>query len=188
MSKADLIALIDETLAVLSRLSPRPATAWQGATLDRLFETLREGHEEGVHAEAEGHIWGIWCTHADLEARVSLDSAIQALGRERFDHAERVLDRVVERWPEWAEGWNKRATLYFLLGRDAESIADIQRTLAIEPRHFGAISGFAQICMRAGESVSALAALDCVLRICPHHRHARDVADTLRTRVGPTLH
>ena len=70
--------------------------------------------------------------------------------------------------PDWAEAWNKRATLYYMLGRDEDSVRDIHRTLELEPRHFGALSGFAQICLRAGDRGSALVAFETALRINPH--------------------
>ena len=71
--------------------------------------------------------------------------------------AKEVFDRLIERHPTWAETWNKRATVYFLQGRDSASISDIYLTLELEPRHFGALGGFAQICMRNGAADAARA-------------------------------
>ena len=102
--------------------------------------------------------------------------------------AERALDRMVTEWPEWPEAWNKRATLRFTQERDAESLDDIGRTLALEPRHFGAISGLGQICLRAGDLTSALLAFEEALAINPHLYGVRQAVESLREKAPRTLH
>jgi tetratricopeptide (TPR) repeat protein len=70
--------------------------------------------------------------------------------------------------PSYAEAWNKRATVYYMKGDYEKSLQDIEMTLSLENRHFGAFSGLASIYMALGEYKSALKALERVLEICPH--------------------
>ena len=80
--------------------------------------------------------------------------------------------------------WNKRATLYFLDDRDEDSLDSIAQTLSLEPRHFGAISGFAQICMRHDQYRVALMALETALSISPGMYQLQETVDSLRDHVN----
>jgi tetratricopeptide (TPR) repeat protein len=87
----------------------------------------------------------------------------------RRDHraALAIFDRIVAAAPDFAEGWNKRATVHWLLGDHGASLRDIGRTLALEPRHFGALSGLAMIHQAHGRVFEALDALEKIARIHP---------------------
>jgi tetratricopeptide (TPR) repeat protein len=89
-----------------------------------------------------------------------------ALGQ-GFD-AMRAFDAVVEAAPEFAEGWNKRATVRYALGDIDGSIVDIRRTLALEPRHFGALSGLGLCRLAQDRPAEALEAFEAALKINPH--------------------
>lgn len=78
-----------------------------------------------------------------------------------------TFDDLVERNPEFAEAWNKRATVHYLLGNDEASVADIVETLELEPRHFGALSGLALIYERNDQPVAAASALRRALAVHP---------------------
>ena len=101
---------------------------------------------------------------------------------------ETTLDALVDTHPEWAETWNKRATLHFLNGEDLASLDDILVTLGIEPRHFGAICGFGQICLRHDDELSGRAAFQFALKINPGLREVRDTARALEAKLAPALH
>jgi tetratricopeptide (TPR) repeat protein len=116
-----------------------------------------------------------------------MDTAIAALAGRDTETAQGILDRLVAAHPDWPEAWNKRATLYFVMERDAESLADIRRTLELEPRHFGALCGFAQICLRRGERVAAAAALERALQLNPHLEAARAALAALAPEPPRTL-
>ena len=126
--------------------------------LDGLFEKLRTGSAED-RAHARGRIWAIWCSHQEDDAVHAMRSAVSALETGNLTNAGATLDAMVTQWPDWAEAWNKRATLRFIEDRDGESLGDIARTLEREPRHFGALGGFGQICLRAGGRVVGAAGL-----------------------------
>jgi tetratricopeptide (TPR) repeat protein len=114
------------------------------------------------------------------------DRALAALD---FPAAEGILARLVGTHPDFAEAWNKRATLYYMQSRDEESVVNIHRTLELEPRHYGAICGFAQICLSLGDTDSALFAFDAALRVNPHLENVREAIDKLlRTRGAAALH
>ena len=185
--RADLLDEIQRAVAVLGagtaaseQHTPEP--------LDELFETLHNADEASKHAEAEDLIWALWCAHEDETARGTLNQAIGAIARDDLDHAQMLLDDLVVTWPDWAEAWNKRATLYFLRHLFLESVRDIRRTLEIEPRHFGALSGLGQICLQTGDEHSALIAFDFALHANPTLHGIRDAVETLRARVQRTLH
>ena len=188
MTDAELIKRIAETVALLGGSTEPAVASWQRPVLDELFDALGNAQHELVGAGAERRIWSIWCSHQDMRAQAQMQEATRAIATRDYPAAERLLDALVERWPEWAEGWNKRATLYFLQLRDLDSIGDIQRTLALEPRHFGALCGFAQICLRGGDEHAALVALERALSVHPHLGGVREKAAALRASGAPTMH
>ena len=96
-----------------------------------------------------------------------------------YPQAETRLSMLVNTWPGFAEGWNKRATLNFLRSRDKPSVRDIQQVLALEPRHFGALSGFGQICLRHGRLAHALSAFEAALAVHPHLASVKAAVDAV---------
>ena len=100
-----------------------------------------------------------------------------------FEAALTSFNTVIEMRPDFAEGWNKRATLYYLVGEFERSIADVERTLALEPRHFGALSGLGLINMALERPVEALAAFEAALAVHPHMPNAKRMIKQLRAIV-----
>ena len=101
------------------------------------------------------------------DAGAALDRTARDIAARRFDIAETRLALILRSRPDWAEAWNKRATLYYLQGRDDESVAAIGRTLALEPRHFGALCGLGEILRGLDEKEAALLAFRRALRLHP---------------------
>ena len=112
-----------------------------------------------------------------------MTAGVEAMRLRDFDTALDVFNRVVERAPEFAEGWNKRATVHYLQNHLSESVEDIQRTLALEPRHFGALSGMGLIFMQMGDDTGALKAYEEVIKIHPHSPSARYHIDALKAKL-----
>jgi len=102
-----------------------------------------------------------------------------AVAGQKYDVALDFLDQVVTLQPGFAEGWNRRATVHFLMRNFGKSMADIERTLELEPRHFGALSGMAQIMKDTGRRELALQAWQRVLDIYPMMRSAQGEIATL---------
>jgi tetratricopeptide (TPR) repeat protein len=103
----------------------------------------------------------------------------KAVEGQKFDVALDFLDQVVTLQPTYAEGWNRRATVHFMMKNYGKSMSDIDHTLQLEPRHFGALSGLAQIMALTGHKQSALEAWQKVLAIYPMMRSAQDQVGTI---------
>ncbi len=154
--------------------------------IDALFAKLSCEAEPSY--DLEDRIWALWCSHEEQDACTRMEQTIQAIARRDYAQAHELLDEMTRRWADWAEVWNKRATLLFLEGRDGESLADIDRTLALEPRHFGALCGLGQIAIRQGEPHLALAAFRAALRIHPDLPGARQTAESLHRALHRQSH
>lgn len=151
--------------------------------LPPLFKALRNAHSAEEAAPIEARIWAIWTVTGDTATDGLMSVGIAAMGAERYDDALRVFDRIVMRQPDFAEGWNKRATVYYLLGEYRKSEADIDRTLALEPRHFGALSGLGLCELALGHEEKALAAFERALAINPHMAGADTHIKALREKL-----
>jgi tetratricopeptide (TPR) repeat protein len=133
-------------------------------------------------AETMELIWAIWIDHKDKQAADRMAGALEAIAAGDTEVARPALDALVITYPGWAEAWNKRALIAFLEKRDDDSISDIARTLELEPRHFGAMLGFGQICLRNGYTLEAKAAFGAALRLNPHVHGLREmIADIAAT-------
>ncbi|MCA3070839.1 MAG: hypothetical protein ING90_01295 [Rhodocyclaceae bacterium] len=182
-------ALFDHALRLVVSRPPVPAarTVTERRLAD-LFCTLASTDDLVVAGEAEDTIWALWTSHDEPELEQRLDRAIHHIAAREFEPAEGLLDALLADRDDYVEAWNKRATLYFLMERDRESVADIVRTLELEPRHFGAICGFAQICLRHGRRAEALAAFETALAINPHMAGPRSAVDALNAEFRSTAH
>ena len=141
--------------------------------LAQLFQRLSActSHEA---EETEERIWGAWMHHPHRAAAAVLDAATRDIAAKRYDIAETRLTILLRRAPLYAEAWHKRATLYYLLGRDAECLQDIHRTLELEPRHFAAMLHFAEILLGEGATQEARFSFAAALTLHPHLPRARD--------------
>lgn len=135
--------------------------------LDRLFGELQEADSDTVGIAVAHKIWEIWTESGNPEVDAMMNIGIAAMGEGNFALALANFEKIVARAPKFAEGWNKRATVNYLMGRYAESIADVEKTLALEPRHFGAISGLGLIHMQQGEEKKALGDFERALKVNP---------------------
>jgi len=188
MADPKLAALIGETAAAITAAGARAAPPGAHPALAALFEALASEQDASRRAEAEDLIWALWTTHADDGLTRRMSQAIGALSRRELDRAAALLDALVLDAPGWAEAWNKRATVRFLLERDLESVRDIRRTVELEPRHFGAMSGFGQICLRAGDELCALVGFQAALKVNPGLDSVRRMAAALERRLRRTMH
>ena len=136
--------------------------------LDNLFNILQSGDQQMEIRAAENLIWATWLHHDNAEYSQLMRMGSRALGEQRFDQAIGIFSSLIEKAPDYAEAWNKRATVYFMLGDLSLSDRGVDRTLVLEPRHFGALSGLGQIELQRGNGDAALKAFESVLEVHPH--------------------
>jgi tetratricopeptide (TPR) repeat protein len=160
-------------------VTPPPAAPTKQGRLDQLFADLKRERNEKAAERIAGRIWGEWNQSGSASIDLMMQWAQKATEDQKFDVALDFLDQVVTLQPGYAEGWNRRATVHFMMKNYGKSMADIERTLQLEPRHFGALSGLAQIMAETGHKQSALEAWQKVLTIYPMMRSAQDQVSTL---------
>jgi tetratricopeptide (TPR) repeat protein len=130
----------------VSLLMASPLSADQNdPRLDNLFDILQSSDEQIEIRAAENLIWSTWLHHGNAEYDHMMRVGSWAMGERRFDQAIVLFSNLIQKAPDYAEAWNKRATVYFMIGDLSLSAKDIDRALALEPRHFGALSGLGQI-------------------------------------------
>jgi tetratricopeptide (TPR) repeat protein len=166
-----------ETLRLVASLGGRRPAPSLPARLDQLFGRL--GAADCAADELEDQIWQLWMHHPHRLAARALDRAASDIAAQRYDIAETRLALLVRARSDFAEAWNKRATLYYLLERDEDSMHDIRRTLELEPRHFGALCGLGEICVSRGDREAALFVFQTALRVNPHLEGARNAVEQL---------
>jgi len=136
--------------------------------LELLFKNLKTSLSAQKASFIEKNIWEIWMEHRNPKAQNSMILGIEAMNNLQFEKALGHFNLLTEIEPNFAEGWNKRATVFYLMGRFRESEEDVLRTLKLEPRHFGALSGQGLIRMSLEDWSGAISALEAGLRLHPH--------------------
>jgi len=147
--------------------------------LDALFASLKRERNEKAAERIAGRIWQEWNNSGSATVDLMMQWSQQAIEKKKFDVALDFLDQVVTLQPDYAEGWNRRATVHFMMHAFGKSMADIERTLELEPRHFGALSGMAQIMKDTQRKQLAREAYQRVLDIYPMLRSAQNEVATL---------
>lgn len=161
-----LLALLFSLLLLL------PATAQdtdanQQAALDRLFAQLHRAPDAASANAISNQIWAIWTTPTDPALASRMRDVMEARALLDIQNGIELLDAIVADYPDYAEGWNQRATLYYMIGDFEHSIADCGKVLELEPRHYGALSGRALIYLQQGKRALALRDMRAALALHP---------------------
>ena len=181
---AHLARVLASMFVAASLAGPMAVSAdQQDPRLGELFVALYEAPDSSTALTIETSIWRIWLDGGDSDLNGLMVQGIEAMSAQRFRDAAGRFTELILAAPEFAEAWNKRATVYYLMDRLEDSVRDIERTLALEPRHFGAISGMGLIFLERGDEEGALDAFEKVLEIHPHARGARFQVERLRERL-----
>lgn len=146
----------------------RPADA-----LDRLFSELKREASAKQAKRISDRIWARWRDSGSATTNLLMQWADKAIADRKNGLALDLLDQVVVLMPNFAEGWNRRATLHYMMGDNRKSMADINRVLALEPRHFGALAGMAAILGDSGNNELALRAWEQMLEVYPANPQAQ---------------
>ena len=141
--------------------------------LKPLFDILKSSSDDAVLAEVESTIWKIWFESGEENLDEIMEQASQAVSARQLDQAEEMYSEVIEQAPEFSEAWNRRATVRYYRKDYIGSLRDIQRTLILEPRHFGAIWGLGMILGSEQDFSGAISAFERLLEIKPNARDAR---------------
>ena len=174
-------------LAALAFLAlPWMAAADQNdSRLAPLFEVLRSAATPPDRiVYAERFIWAIWHESGREDVDRLMEAGIEEMGSGRLRESVATFTRIVDLAPGFAEGWNKRATAHYLAGDLDASIRDVERTLALEPRHFGALSGLGLIHLAKDDEPGALRAFEATLEVHPRAPAARYHVRRLRAKLG----
>lgn len=173
--------------AAVSSLSGVVMADQNDAALARLFEALAASETVGEAANYEREIWGRWLQSGSDDVDRDLARGMSAMDRGDGRTAMAAFDAVIAAAPDFAEGWNKRATLHWMMGNRAESVSDIDRTLALEERHFGALSGLSMIRESQHRPFEALEALERVIAIHPRLPQLQSRIDHLTRQLGEPI-
>jgi len=161
-----------------------PAPETPAEELDALFASLAAASNKDEAKGIEQSILRMWHRSGSATIDLLMDWVLDAIEDEDYSLALDHLDAITTLAPDFPEGWNKRATIYFLVDDLGQSLADIEHVLLLEPRHFGALSGLGRILSEIGEEKRALEVFDMVLEIHPYLDEIERAAARLRREIG----
>ncbi len=169
--------------ALLVMLSPAAADQ-SDLRLDGLFSRLHDARNPAVAKRTEREIWAIWHETPDDKSFEIMRAARRSLDSGDFATAIQRLDELVTYAPDFAEAWNQRAIVLYLAEDYAGALRDIEQTLALEPRHFGALSGRGQVYLQLDELEMALESFELALERNPWMDNVRTQMEMIRARLN----
>jgi|SRR5262245_2126553 len=186
LSAALLLGVLLPFEAFAPRLLSAGAAEVQGRAerLKALFARLSSTNDSLEGDAIVEEIWRLWLISGRPEIDAMMQNALALVEAGRPQAAMPLLDSIVERAPEWAEGWNKRATVLYLLDEYDRSLADIDKVLALEPRHFGALAGRGLIHIAQENYRAALDDYRRARAVNPFLLGAAQMIPTLERRIG----
>ena len=180
-----IVTLIKHLLIGIVLISPATSFADQKDTrLDVLFGILQTSDNEPELQQTEASIWKIWYESGQQEIDALMEDARIAVQSSDLARAESLYSEVIEMAPEFSEGWNRRATVRYYQKDFEGSLDDIQQTLVLEPRHFGAVWGLGMILGWKQDFSGAIIAFERLLEINPHARDARPRIEILKQELA----
>ena len=162
----------------------RLATAWLGelATPDdlpALFRQLRDS-DDLVRALTENSIWQTWSRSGDGKVDALFKVGVEQMNQGRTEAAIDTFTEIIRRKPDFAEGWNKRATIYFLVGDYDKSLADCDEVIKRNPQHWGALAGYGQIYVQLDRPEEALTYFQRALAVNPNLQNVENMIQQLK--------
>ena len=161
---------------------PGTADLTEAERLDDLFSRLQEADPEDW-IEIEGDIQFIWGHSGSDSMDLLLTRGLQAMMDQDFPKAIEHLSALIDHAPDFAEGWNTRATAYYMMDEYGLSIEDIRQTLARNPRHFGALAGLGMIFEEIDNPEGALQAYLAAQAVHPHLENINEAVIRLNKKL-----
>jgi len=158
----------DSESVPVAPVTRQPPAEIRADMLDRLFARLQLSKSDEESQLVEHSIWKLWMSSDSPTAGVLMTQAVKAMNAQESDAALTILNNLVAVHPDFTEAWNKRATLYYTLGQYDKSLADVEKVLDLEPRHFGALAGRGMILREKGDLAGARRAFQDALKVNPH--------------------
>ena len=137
--------------------------------LDALFQELYASTSNAEINKITNKIWNIWIQTNDSSINADFNNGLESMHIGEFKESIYFFSKVIDKNPNFAEAWNKRATVYYILGDFNSSILDIKETLKLEPRHFGALDGLGLIFIHLQQFENAIEVYDQILKIFPNN-------------------
>ncbi|MGB8812853.1 MAG: tetratricopeptide repeat protein [Paracoccaceae bacterium] len=178
---AALVAIFIACVPVMAQTGGQ--TPGKAPDLDAMFTELATA-DEAAAGRIEADIWREWSKSGSPAMDLLLERGRQAMEQGDFEAAIEHLTALIDHAPDFAEGWNARATAYFQAGQFGPSVADIQHTLALNPRHFGALAGFGMILEELDRPEQALEVYRAALAIHPHLQGVLEGIERLETEAA----
>ena len=170
-----IIILFASKIALADQNDPR---------LNNLFKKLNETENQDEIRDLISDIWNIWYEVDDPKVIEYFEKGIQAMNLRNYPLAIRFFNNLIEEDPSFAEGWNKRATVHFMMGNFDQSMQDIIKTLELEPRHFGALDGMGLIFIHQGQFQQAIDVYDKMLEIFPFSVKTMDKKERIQSFIS----
>ena len=179
--REDALAALANRDDVRARRGAATALAEAGTMADgpALVAALRDP-DARVRALAERALWEIWSRSGNDDVDHLLRAGVVEMQHGQLEASIDTFSEVIRRRPDFAEGWNKRATVYYLVGEYRKSAADCDEVLKRNPSHFGALSGYGMIWLRLDEPARALERFEQALAVNPNLESVRETIDALR--------
>ena len=177
-SPTPVVALLASALLASSAIADQ-----RDPRLEKLFIELKSATTLEMARPLEAEIWDIWLRSGNKEVDRLMAIGISEMNNADYDGALDAFTQMVRLAPDFAEGWNKRATTLYLMGRYQDSIKDIDKVLALEPRHFGALSGLGLCNARLNKDKEALRAFERASAVDPNMPGVKENIEQLKKRL-----
>ncbi len=181
-TREEALKALADTKSAESRRQGARALAETGvmADLPQLAAALRDS-DPLVRALAESSMWQVWSRSGDATIDRLFASGVEQMQARQGEEAVETFSEVIRRRPDFAEGWNKRATVYYLLGEYKKSIADCDEVMKRNPYHFGALSGYGMNYIQLDQPATALEFFERALQVNPNIESTRQTIELLKT-------
>jgi len=182
LTREQALAAIADTRDVETRRLGVLALGERGLMTDmpQLSQALRDV-DPLVRAFAENTMWRVWSRSGDDAVDQLFAVGVEQMGARLGEAAVETFTEVIRRRPEFAEGWNKRATVYYLVGEYEKSLADCDEVMKRNPYHFGALSGYGMIYLKLDRPAKALDYLQQALRVNPNLESVQQTVEMLKS-------